>query len=52
VILEDYLTQRCGMTRDEDGNAIFDGRRRSGAEQLSISSGASIRNWASFSSRT
>jgi integrase len=35
AILEDYLTHRCGMTRDEDGNAIFDGRRRSGAEQLS-----------------
>jgi integrase len=35
AILEDYLIQRCGMSRDEDGNAIFDGRRRSGAEQLS-----------------
>ncbi len=34
AILEDYLCQICGMTRDEDGNATFDGRKRSAPEQL------------------
>jgi integrase len=35
AILEDYLIQRCGMTRADDGSATFDGTMRSGAEQLS-----------------
>jgi integrase len=34
AILEDYLGHACGMTRDDDGGAVFDGRRRSGPEQL------------------
>ncbi len=36
AVLEDYLAQYCGMTRDAGGNAIFDGRRRSAPEQLRI----------------
>jgi integrase len=34
AILEDYLVQVLGMTRDEQGNATFDGTKRSAPEQL------------------